>query len=148
MAIGTPQTDGNGPSQSFERTDPQRSTVLVIDDQADVRCAMADIVDTLGYYAVTFSSGQAALDHLIAGHHADAAMIDLIMPGMKGPEAIAALRALRPDLAILLVSGHPDLRRAAEPLRKVHLLHKPFHIAELDTALHAALSLVHRAALH
>src|SRR4051812_49403157 len=98
MATGTPQTSSRRSPRSPRERQDQRPTVLVVDDQDDVRSAMAEIVETLGYRAVAFSNGAAALDHLVAGRDADAALIDLLMPGMKGPEAIAALRALRPDL--------------------------------------------------
>jgi DNA-binding NtrC family response regulator len=121
---------------------------LIIDDQPDVRGAMVELVAAVGHCSVGFHTGSAARDHLIAGHQADAAMIDLVMPGMTGVETIAALRALRPDIAIVLVSGHPDLRRAATGLRNVALLPKPFRIAQLDAALEVAMSLVQRPVLH
>jgi DNA-binding NtrC family response regulator len=58
--------------------------ILVIDDDADIRDSLAEILADEGYAVRTFSSGAAALDHL--RHHGTACLIilDLMMPGMNG----------------------------------------------------------------
>jgi CheY-like chemotaxis protein len=148
MSSTTPEMPTDTSSESDRDEERGRLQVLVIDDQADVREAMAEMLEQIGYRTVALASGPAALDHAVSGRAVDAAVIDFLMPGMTGTELVLALRQLQPELAILLVSGHPELGSASAPIARVHLLRKPFRMAQLDDALHQALALVASPALH
>jgi CheY-like chemotaxis protein len=109
-------------------------TILVIDDDKDVREVMREVLEFLGYRAVPLCSGIEAIDYLRAGSRADAAIIDLCLPVMDGTQVIRALRSIRPSLAVLLVSG--DLGAGEMQFDSdVALLKKPFAIKEIDGAL-------------
>jgi CheY-like chemotaxis protein len=67
-------------------------------------------------------------------------ILDLTMPGMNGWETLAALRALRPDIPVVLASGYDE----AKVMEGEHaelpqaFLHKPYRMAELEAAIAAA----------
>lgn len=121
------------------RTSDTPCTVLVIDDEPDVRATLAQVLEHLGYRAVALADGMAALDYLIAGAPADAAIVDLRLPVMNGTQIVRALHELRPSLAMLMVSGDPTVDRA-DFGSGVALLTKPFRIEALEAALHHALA--------
>ncbi|MEZ0314045.1 MAG: response regulator [Myxococcota bacterium] len=67
--------------------------VLVVDDDADSREAIAQVLEQQGYTAARAENGKAALDHLEAGFDADLVLTDLLMPVMSGWELHAAMKA-------------------------------------------------------
>ncbi|HAA02775.1 MAG TPA: hypothetical protein DCE18_05330, partial [Syntrophobacteraceae bacterium] len=70
-------------------------------------------------------------------------ILDLTMPGMNGWETMDALRALRPDVTVVLASGYDEAKvmegRHAELPQA--FLHKPYLMAELKTAIDAAMGI-------
>ncbi len=114
---------------------PAGLRVLLIDDDADVRQVAAGLLDDLGCSVLHADSGQQALALLDAGAAVDVAMVDYAMPGMNGHQTIAAVRASRPGLKLLLATGYADFAALAED--DVNLLRKPFTAGELARALGA-----------
>jgi CheY-like chemotaxis protein len=113
-------------------------TILVIDDEVDIREVMAEVLEHLGYCSVLLRSGSEAVAYLASGAPADAAIIDLRLPVMDGSEIALALRKMRPSLPMIITSG--DLLLAEMNFGDdVRLLRKPFHIEALDTTLHVVL---------
>ena len=81
--------------------------VVVVDDDAIVRRAVAGALESLGYTAVEAPGGAEAVEVVRArGHEIRAVLLDMIMPRMSGVATYAALRELDPDLAVVLMSGH------------------------------------------
>nr|HEX4316821.1 PAS domain S-box protein [Kofleriaceae bacterium] len=107
-------------------------TVLVIDDEALVRDVVARMVGDLGYFAVAVADGATALD-IVETRPVDAVIVDLSMPGMNGAEVIAALRARRPQLPVVLCSGYDRTRRG--PVAADAYLPKPFDLEALAATL-------------
>lgn len=123
---------------------PPGATILVVDDDEQVRSFVADSLSEEGYHVFDAADADAALDTLRA-HAVDAAVIDLAMPGMEGPELARQARLHRRDLPIVFITAHvdPDL---AEAVRGQPLLLKPFRIAALTRELAAILHPSHHAA--
>ena len=113
-------------------------TVLVIDDEAAIRETIAEVLRHLGYRPVPLPSGMAALEYVVAGFPAEAAIVDLRLPVMDGKQIVRALRELRPALAMLMVSGDHRVDQAGFGTG-IALLKKPFRIEELRAALESAL---------
>src|SRR4030095_3635144 len=84
-----------------------RGRIMVLDDeQALVELATPALAD-LGYATTGFISSAKAIDAFVADpEHFDAVITDESMPGTSGSELIRKLRALRPTMPILLVSGY------------------------------------------
>jgi len=68
-------------------------------------------------------------------------LTDVVMPGMNGPELAKRLRALRPGLRVVLMSGYAADVVTAEDLKDAALVAKPFSPASLTRAVRNALDL-------
>lgn len=86
-----------------------RKTILLVDDQADVRRILKRMLSSLGYAVLTAEGGDNALS-LEREHEGriDVLLTDLEMPGMDGRQLAAELRRRRPDIGVLFLSGQPD----------------------------------------
>ncbi len=84
-------------------------SVLVVDDEVQVRQLLARMIERLGVQALIASDGQAAIEMLSADPLlVDMVILDLSMPGMDGAATMRALQTMRPDLRIVLSSGHGE----------------------------------------
>jgi CheY-like chemotaxis protein len=125
-----------------EATVRRRGTVLIVDDQEEVREIAAIRLESLGYEIVQAANGRAALDLLESGRAAavDVLLVDYAMPGISGAEVIRAAKRTRPDLPAVLMTGYADPDGPGEDLRHAALLKKPFRLHELEAALDSARS--------
>ncbi|MDX2094155.1 MAG: ATP-binding protein [Kofleriaceae bacterium] len=115
-------------------------TVLVIDDDGAIRRIVARVLDAAGYASELAENGTVALALFSATpERFAAAIVDHTMPGPRGPEVIAKLRALRPSLPIIHASGFRDTATAELP-PDVVTLPKPFDAVELVEAIRTALT--------
>ena len=118
-------------------------TVLVVDDEEVVRSMVTRGLGAAGYDIVEASHGGAALGILEAGvHDFDLVVCDLVMPGLNGRDLARWLRANRPDLPILLISGYPQPYLEAHGMYDpgIPLLRKPFLPSRLLEAVEEALT--------
>ena len=120
-------------------TGAQRATVLVVDDDADVRRSLADSLDALGYQVLEAEHGQAGLEALARDPAPDVMILDFAMPGLTGAEVAQEALRRRPDLPILIATGYADTSSLEGELRKLRLLRKPFHVQTLADAIEEAL---------
>lgn len=112
--------------------------LLLVDDEEAPRTAVAAILSHRGHGVTACASAMEALGIFGAeGEGFDAAVVDFAMPGMNGGTLAEALRIIRPDLPILLISGHINEVELNIP-PKVHFLRKPFTAPELERALDEA----------
>lgn len=109
-------------------------TILVVEDDDDVRAYTVGILRELGYQVVEAEDGDGAL-RLLGGHGVGATMLltDVVMPRMSGPELAARAKALRPELRVLFTSGYTRdaIMRDDRLDPNVDLLSKPFTYATL-----------------
>jgi len=121
---------------------PKTGTVLVIDDEQAVRDLAALILQQGGFTVAVASAAQAGITIVCAQEpKVDAVVLDLTMPGMDGLAAAAALRKLRPELPIILMSGFSvaELTIRSAGLGIAAFVQKPFGMADLLTAVRHAL---------
>jgi PAS domain S-box-containing protein len=112
--------------------------VLLVDDEASLLAATAEVLSRLGYVPVSFSDGHAALAAFEAApRQFDVVVTDEVMPGLTGTGLASVLRRHRPDLPIVLVSGYsgPLLTQQALAAGVSELLTKPLHSREIATTL-------------
>lgn len=103
-------------------------TAMLVDDEEMVRLSTADMLMDLGYDVVEASSGEEALRLIDDGLRPDLVVTDHLMPGMTGVELARALRARRPSLPLLIISGYaeedgmdPSFARLTKPFRNSEL---------------------------
>jgi len=108
--------------------------VLVIEDEEMIRSTARTALELAGFEVHVAFDGQDGLDayHKLAGA-VDVVLLDLTMPRKGGWEVLAELRALRPALPVLLMSGfdRPDGRAGVAPDTVYEFIQKPFHMREL-----------------
>jgi CheY-like chemotaxis protein len=113
-------------------------TVLAVDDDALVLMNTAALLEDLGHKVLEAGSGAEALALFQSEPGIDLVITDQAMPQMTGLELIVAIRALRPDMPIVLATGYGELPPGAD--RSVFKLAKPFHQRDLAQLLVAALA--------
>lgn len=107
-------------------------TVMVVDDNADVREMSAAYLSSLGYRTIEADSGEAALE-LLKSHPVDLVFSDVIMPGgMNGLQLIEQVRLTYPGVATLAATGYSEniLERPAAA-KDLQILPKPFKLNDL-----------------
>ena len=118
------------------------STVLVVEDDAHVRRVAVRALSDLGYRVLEAGGVREAGERADAHHGSiDMVVMDVVLPDGSGKEAAAALRARRPDLSVLFVSGYAEdlLVHRGVPARGVRFLPKPYTPRDLAGAVRGAL---------
>jgi PAS domain S-box-containing protein len=124
---------------SAHRREQRPLTVLVVDDEADVREVAAALLDGLGYQLVQAANGAAALDIIREGG-IDLVVTDYAMAGMNGIELAQAARATHPELPVVIMTGFSDVDSiGSDGLDDVVLLKKPYRLDGLRAAVQEAL---------
>lgn len=118
-----------------------RTRVLVIDDNADIRSALKELLELLGYEVETARDGAAALAlHRKAG--VTIVITDIFMPGTEGMETIARFKAGWPKVRVIAMSGGGEVAKLSYLEAALHIgadatLRKPFTLDSLRGALEA-----------
>ncbi len=125
------------------RTQATRATILVVDDDPDVREVVVAGLEALGYDVRTASGPGAALEFLNgAGDErcADLLLVDYAMPEMTGAQLARSARTRWPDLPLVFITGYADAQALDGEFRgAAAVVRKPFKLAELGRAIEAAL---------
>ena len=119
--------------------DPRDASVLVIDDDPDVRGFIVTSLEEQGYRVREASDGRKGLK-AIAQDKPDLVIVDFIMPGLSGAEVANRILAEQPDQAILFVSGYSETDAVRRVAPNAPLLTKPFRAEALDKAVRKALA--------
>lgn len=117
----------------------EAKTVLVVDDDPDVRLFLSTSLETLGFdvqVAESAEQGLVALEDI----KADLLLVDFAMPGMNGAQMAELVRRRWPELPIIFASGYSEtaaIELAVGP--SAVLLRKPFSVSDLDAVVNAVL---------
>ena len=117
-------------------------TILLVDDEEPLVRLGEELIAQLGYEPVGFTSSKAALAAFRAEpQRFDAVLSDEAMPEMTGSEFVRQVRALRPDLPVVLMSGYVTAQLAARAREAgvAEVLGKPLAARDIARALAAAL---------
>ncbi len=114
------------------------ATLLVVDDDPDVRSLLSDMLPSLGYAVEFAASGAEALASLDR-HRPDVMMLDFAMPDMNGAEVAREALMRYPGLRIVFASGHADTNQI-DAVASARRLKKPFRMGELAGVLSEVLS--------
>ncbi|MDQ5985178.1 MAG: Sensor histidine kinase RcsC [Syntrophus sp. SKADARSKE-3] len=118
-------------------------TILVVDDEEINIEVMEEWLDILGYKVMTARNGQEAI--AIYQEHAqeiDLVLLDMIMPGMNGGEVFDVIKAINPDIRVILSSGYSIDGKAKEILQRgiKAFIQKPFRMDSLAKKIREVLS--------
>ncbi|MCS6841503.1 MAG: PAS domain S-box protein [Roseiflexus sp.] len=130
------------PADQEPTAKPDQVTVLVVDDEADVRDVTARLLIHLGFRVIAVADGKGAIQAL-KEHMSDIAciLLDAHLGDFDGPAVLSALRALAPHVAVVVASGysqHDILERFANATID-GFLQKPYQMSELYGAVQRAL---------
>lgn len=133
------------PTAQANRTLPGGSeTILLVEDEESVRAVARRILEKRGYRVLTARRAEDALtmEEKFTGA-IDLLLTDIMMPGMNGSQLAGAMRARRPVIPVLYMSGYADKSVfGGYPLdESQHFLHKPFTAESLTLAVRAAIEL-------
>jgi two-component system, cell cycle sensor histidine kinase and response regulator CckA len=117
-------------------------TVLIVDDEPEIRKLVAAMVGQFGYAVLTADSGEHAITLFRKhGQPVELLITDVIAPGMSGPMLADKLTALQPDLKVLYISGYDNTHVVRKyVVEKGHaLLAKPFTVEALREKMESLL---------
>ena len=114
--------------------------IAVVDDDQSVLQALQYLLESADYAVRLFTSATALLDSGSVSE-IDCLISDIDMPGMDGFELLKLIRAVRPRLPVILITGYPDRLKRLPPLDGIspRLFTKPFQAEALLAAIDDAL---------
>jgi len=124
------------PAASPALVTPSQLRVLIVDDEPEVRSALADMLGIAGHTAFQAAGGREALAWLEAGQPVDLVLTDMGMPGMMGSEVARAIRGRWPHLKIGLMTGWDETEGLVADATSIvdFTLAKPFELKALTRA--------------
>lgn len=90
--------------------------VLVVDDEEGIRETLSGIFEDEGCSIVTANSGEEALD-LLKEQNPDLILLDIWLPGIDGIKTLEEIKVIRPDLPVIMISGHGNIELAVKATR-------------------------------
>ena len=116
--------------------------VLIVDDDGMIRNLISTILSTKRHLLEQASSGKEALEKAIQGKF-DAAVVDVVMPGMDGITLTRELLKRLPDLPVMIMTGYSQTNYMKMPINEaafvagaVEFIDKPFTVHEFSTRFH------------
>ena len=137
LSSSRPAARGNGPDRA---TLTERPRILVVDDEQAVRDLLAKTLTMADYDVDTAPDGPTALERLRAAEY-ELLITDLKMPGMDGLSVIREARRIRPELAVVIITGYSTEASAIEAINLgvAGYLTKPFRLPRILAATARAL---------
>lgn len=114
--------------------------ILLVDDDDLVRKMLAVVLEDEGFVILQAASGEEALRLMVSGIKVDAMVTNFSMPGMNGITTISQIRALRPLLPCLLLTGYTSERLGVSEDHGFIVLRKPISGTDLAAQIEAALA--------
>ncbi len=116
------------------------ASILLVDDDSAFRHVMSNELRRLGFDVATSASGEEAMAHL-ERQEPEIALLDLRLPGMDGLATLKAIRARRPSVEVIMLTGHGSIDTAIESIREgaFDYVTKPCPLDEIQIRVQRAL---------
>ena len=134
-----PLGESAGPAAPEAPRAGRKGKILVIDDEVSVLEIVAEVLSGYGHTVTVAPGGREGLLSFSAGNY-DLVMTDLGMPDMNGWDVLRAVKAARPAIPVLVLTGWGDTTEAPSGLRPDGVLTKPFDLTRLANAVSDALA--------
>lgn len=117
-----------------------KTNILITDDEKSIRNALKEILEFEDYGTLEAENGEQALE-LIQNEEVDLVMLDIKMKGMDGIEVLEKIKELKPELPVIMISGHGTIKIAVEATKfgAFDFLEKPPDLNRLLTSVRNAL---------
>ncbi len=117
-----------------------KERVLVVDDEANIRTSLQQILEDEGYLAAGAASGEICLEKLDKSRY-DAVFLDIWLPGMDGLEVLKEIRSRLPNQYVIMISGHGTIETAVRStkLGAFDFIEKPLSLEKVVLVLEHAL---------
>jgi CheY-like chemotaxis protein len=135
-------TSGGGGAKEVEPEGRVAETILLVEDDANIRKLVAAMLNSLSYQVVDAEDGPTALSLLASRATPDMLLTDMVLPkGMNGSELAREARRQHPALKVLYMSGYTNNALPIDGTqdKSVRLLSKPFRRQDLARAVRATL---------
>ena len=131
--------DAPGPAFSVHPPATGRRTVLVVDDQPELAAATRRLLER-DFDILTATGGEEALEMFLGRPDVDVVLTDVCMPTIGGSDLAARLRALKPSIAIVYMTGYSDDEAISREVDEgtAQLIRKPFERATLTREIERA----------
>jgi two-component system cell cycle sensor histidine kinase/response regulator CckA len=131
------------PEKAGPRDVTGQDTILLVEDEEAVRSFAARALKLRGYSVMEASGGEEALE-IVKNSRAPIHLIitDVVMPNMDGPTLVRHVKRIRPEIAVIFMSGYAEeaFRRNDEKAEDLHFLPKPFGLKQLAAKVKEVLS--------
>lgn len=112
-------------------------TILVVDDDPQIRRLVAAMLAKIGYHVLSADTGENALRLLDSAPDIHLLLTDVVAPGMSGPMIAEQVAALRPDIKVLFMTGYDGTRIVQRFVidKGYSLIVKPFTMHQLASCI-------------
>ena len=131
------------PAAPAQRDVTGQDTILLVEDEEAVRSFAARALRMRGYHVLEAGGGEEALEIVRSTQsQIDLLITDVVMPNMDGPTLVRHVKGLKPEMAVIFMSGYAEeaFRRNDEKAEDLHFLPKPFGLKQLAAKVKEVLS--------
>lgn len=131
-------TTATAPVTNSSEFPPGTESILVVDDEGPLRMLLSAAFTRKGYKVCTAATGSEAIEMICdKSRPLDAVLLDLNLPGSNGVQVLKVIRTTRPNLPVLVISGHitPEVRAEFQQLNQRDFVQKPYRLDEIGRRL-------------
>jgi two-component system, cell cycle sensor histidine kinase and response regulator CckA len=114
-----------------------RGTVLLVDDEENIRSIGEEMLQALGFQVLTASDGRDAIEVFARNEEISCVLLDLTMPELDGEQTLRELRRLKPEVRVIISSGYNEQEVSERFVGKdqAGFIQKPYNLAEMSRKL-------------
>ncbi|MEW6585963.1 MAG: sigma-54 dependent transcriptional regulator [Nitrospirota bacterium] len=114
--------------------------ILVVDDEEGIRESLSGVLEDEGYESLPSESGEEAI-RIVREQNPDLVMLDVWLPGVDGIETLKQMKEAKPDLPVIMISGHGNIELAVKATREgaYDFLEKPLSLERVVLTVRRAL---------
>ncbi len=116
-----------------------KPTILIIEDDADNARSMHEVADDAGFYVIDAATGRAGVE-LFKQHLPDIVLSDLVLPDIDGLDVLSQLRALQPDVPVIIMTAYASVETSVRAMRNgaYDYITKPLDLDDIQSKLRRA----------